>query len=112
MKCLRFTEYNDWEGETWHFFVDICDDIEARLRSLLASGGMYSEQYTLSEHSYERGTVNILVNESDIDDDCTYLPKYSYIGELTSLPDVEWGKVDPFYKGNLREYCTSRDLNS
>lgn len=98
-KCYRFTEYNDWEGETWNCYIDMTEEEYSELSSLISN----NSSYKLSEQEYDADTVNTLVNNAT----SGYYDSDEYLGEFTSsLPtSTIWDYEDPFYKGRIREYC-------
>lgn len=97
MKCYRFTEENDWEGETWHTFIDMTKKQHAQLKELIKD----FEQYELSDKEYSANEVSVLVDNAEEG----YFPSHSYAGELVSLPNKFTLEEDPFYRGGINGFC-------
>ncbi len=41
MKYYKFTEYNDNEGETWHFFIPLNEHQKELIQKLVADNEFY-----------------------------------------------------------------------
>jgi hypothetical protein len=97
-----FKEVNNWEGETWRFYIILSDGQHRALSALLE--GEYPEAcYSLSEKTYTEEEVDFLVAQED---DCTYMAAHNKCGALNKLPaKIDWEDDDPFYKGQIRDYC-------
>lgn len=96
---IRFTEQNDHEGETWHFYIPIKGNEKkiAKIRELIANE--YAEDfYAIADKVYEETRVRILVEESD----SGYMAQHNLVRKIAKLPNkVDWESEDPFYKGAL-----------
>ncbi len=98
---MRFTEQNEWEGETWNFYIPVegnekelkklkklVDEIEAREQN---------GQYTMGEKLYDEKTVDVLCENSE----GGYMSVHNKLKGLLKLPKK--GKEDPFYKGGINK---------
>lgn len=111
MECLRLTETNDWEGESWNFYFEATPEKETALRELLVSIEPFSDSYELSDTRFPIDVVKTLLAYGNDDDDCTYMDKHNYVGELTSVPiAADFENADPFYKGCFVNFCTPRSI--
>jgi hypothetical protein len=45
LEYFKFTETNEWEGETWNFYVPLTEEQEARVRELIASRHEHESPY-------------------------------------------------------------------
>ena len=100
MKLLKFTERNDWEGETWNFYVWMDSTTESRLRTILELDG--AESYSLGEKEYTQEKVEELMERNSRS---TYMNDHNLCGVL-HLPDViDFNDNDPFYKGGIEKLC-------
>ena len=95
---VMFTEINDWEGETWSWFIPIEgneDDIE-KVRALIEP---MQDVYSLSEKQYTEEEVQTLM---DAPSDTTYMDRYQKASGFETIPEsVDWDNDDPFYKGQM-----------
>jgi hypothetical protein len=90
---LRFTEHNDWEGETWHFYIPFDDQHLEWIKAKLSSDEVFDYSYVLSEKKiYTEAEVDILVQNSD----CGYMMEHNKVKEIS----IDENKEDPFYKGS------------
>jgi hypothetical protein len=94
---VRFTEENDWEGETWHFYLRVQGNEEALQR--LAELVNDSEEYTLDlgKH-FSEAEVTTLVDNAD---GGGYMADHNRAdGRLGDLPD----DPDRLYKGQIVDF--------
>lgn len=99
---VKFTEHNDHEGETWHYWLQwqINQTQIEHLRKLIADN---EDQYELADYVREEDEVDVLVDEAD----CGYTYSHNkVVGELRGLPEsIDWESWDdPFYKGGIRDF--------
>ncbi len=99
MIFYKFTEHNDWEGETWHFFFPEDPDAYNQMLELLES---YPEDwdcpYVLSDKEYTEAKVDLMVSEARDG----YYDSHNKMKGVRRLPKVvDWGYGDPFYKGGI-----------
>jgi anti-repressor protein len=97
IKVYKFTEHNDWEGESWNFFIGMNEKQYLYLNELISG---LDGTYELSEKTYENETIFALVNESNDG----YMPEYNDYGVLTGKifdvkKEIFESCDDPFYKG-------------
>lgn len=103
----KFTEVNDWEGETWHFWLPIEGNEDAldALHSVLDT-----DEYELDLTPVPEFEVDVLVKHTDTG----YMAYHNKLAgtltltgdDLEKLEDTE-GKVGFFYKGKISEYLRS-----
>lgn len=94
----KFTEHNDNEGETWHFFIQLSAGERDHLEMLLEDFDL--EHYSISQESYPELEVDILVKHSD----CGYMNTYNkrpapYSVSIFDLPEEAEELDEIFYKG-------------
>lgn len=87
----RFTEENDWEGETWHFYIPLAGNDRAleRLAELIEN----REEYALAREWYSETEVRILVANTETG----YMAEHTRLHGLLAVPD----DLDKIYKGQL-----------
>jgi hypothetical protein len=97
LEFFKFTETNEWEGETWNFYVPLTKEQEARVRELIAPGDEHENPYSLSTES---------VTEEEVDDlmatlgTTTVVAEHNKCGPLdTDLPPTLHSGNDFFHKG-------------
>jgi hypothetical protein len=96
-KYYRFTEENDWEGETYNFYLNLTDKQLSQLQNILYKMGE-DMPYLLDVTPIDEKEVNTLC-------------KNSYGGYMAFENKVENPKIpnkvksgdDPFYKGGQWE---------
>lgn len=110
MKFVKFEEYNDWEGETWRFWLQL-DGNEESLKKLVP---LVKEADAHSGGNEYRLDLNEILDEREVDT----LVKYTQsgymdndnkvVGTLKLTDDMvkrsEGDNDDPFYKGGVRGY--------
>lgn len=99
------TENNEWEGETWHFFVPLTEAEVALLRAYIEAAG---PAYTLSDEPVSEEEIEECM---ELEGDTTYLSEYNKCAPLTrALPESFDPDNDLLYKGSLFEvveHCDS-----
>lgn len=103
MRLLKFTERNDWEGETWNFYVWMDSDTESRMRTILELEG--AEPYSLSENEFTKEKVEKLMNRKSRS---TYMDDHNLCGVLHLPEIIRFPDNDPFYKGGIEKMCTPK----
>jgi hypothetical protein len=95
----RFTEVNDWEGETWHFWLPIEGNEEA-LRKLaeLLDVEADSDEYQLSLEPRDELHVDALVDE---DDEPGYMSAQNKLEGVLTVPDTLGENCKALYKGDI-----------
>lgn len=96
-----FTENNDWEGETWNFYLPLTTEQYRKIDAAIANEE-YNECYKLYSTAYLEEEIDDLV-ESD-NSNCTYMAAHNKCGEVKLPDEIELDKDDIFYKGG----CWSR----
>lgn len=102
---IRFTEYNDNEGETWHFFIPEegnAEEIE-HLRDVVEER-LDEEQYQVGAEVLTEEAVAVLV-ASNAWEDGGYDTRFNKLaGKLTVPGDIDDETLDgAFYKGGIRQ---------
>jgi hypothetical protein len=98
---VKFTENNDWEGETWHFWLQCDGNATALARLLVALHDTYDEdpEYTLDlDNPTDEATVDTLVEHAE----GGYMASQNKVVGTLTLPEVF--DFDDFYKGGIRDY--------
>lgn len=102
--CVRFTEHNEHEGETWNFYIDVEENEEAidRLRSVFGKLQV-DEEFELYD-DIPLKEVKILVKHSR----SGYMKFENHLDGKLLLPDdfEEFNENDftrYFYKGGIRQ---------
>lgn len=98
MKLYVFKECNDWEGETWRFFVRMTDEQADALREIIKD----DESYSLTGSSLSEDRVAEKVANADSDG---YMPAWNDAGVLVKLPELSDKAADEFYKGRIANFC-------
>lgn len=94
----RLTEENDWEGETWHFYIPTQGNEEnlAKLAALVATDG----RFDVEEQQFTEAEIDTLIAYGD---DTDYLHAHNKLsGTLAEVSDV-----DTLYKGGITDYLTA-----
>lgn len=90
----KFTENNDWEGESWNFYIALSREEHNQLNKLLES--CPTESYELDPSPIKEKEVDVLVNNSDVG----YIKFENKANKFQPFPKkINWEKNDPFYKG-------------
>lgn len=103
MNFVKFTEYNDWEGETWHFWLQLDGNVaELQKLSHHLEG---NEDFRLSLSGTPESEVDILVKHDDL---AGYMGLHNKVTGKFTCPEPDddsedWLK-DVFYKGGIKEY--------
>lgn len=97
LEFFRFTETDEFEGETWNFYVPLTDEQEARIRELVAATDEHESPYSLSTEP---------VTEEEVDDlmatlgTTTVVAEHNKCGPLDAdLPHTLHAEDDFFHKG-------------
>lgn len=111
MKFVQFTEYNDWEGETWNFWLQL-DGNETQLKKLkkfLADNNIEDNPgYELDMTPVDESEVDILVKHSNggyMNDHNKVTGKLKLeLPEDDGTEDWAWEYAnDTFYKGQIED---------
>lgn len=105
-KYIRFTERNDWEGETWHFYLEYNDPIDEKAAEMIdkkIKAGKNRSSYSIDlKKKYTENEVDNLVKTSR----CGYMYFHNKVSRiLPEFPkDWETKSADQlFYKGSCFE---------
>ncbi len=100
---IRLRECNNWEGETWNFYIPVTGNEEA-IKKLAVLIENYQE-HTLYPIPIGESEIDVLVKN---DNRVGYMARYNKLeGKLdfTGFPDKSTnGAEDPFYKGDIQKY--------
>jgi len=100
---VKFIEENDWEGETWNFYIPFKGNEEAIKK--LAVRIRNSESYTLVQTPISEKEVDILVKHDNFKGYMARENKLSGKLDFTDYPNKSTnGADDPFYKGDIEKY--------
>jgi len=122
LKFVPFTEENDWEGETWRFWLQLTGN-EAEIEKL---GNLLIKQATGEDGEKREIPYSIDLSdeltEAEVDLLVDHAHGTSYMSSETKVtgtftcpegPDVhadqDDGDDDPFYKGGITELFTTGD---
>lgn len=98
-RYVQFTEVNDWEGETWYFYLPL--EGNAREIGRLAYLIRDSESYDIDFTQLTEEQVDTLVEFGG----AGYLYYHNKVeGDLQDLPEELDPENDPFYKGGIEEF--------
>lgn len=98
VKLYVFKECNDWEGETWRFFVRMTDEQAEALREIIKD----DESYSLTQSNLSEDKVAEKIADADGDG---YMPDWQDLGILEKLPEPSDKAADEFYKGQIANFC-------
>jgi hypothetical protein len=97
LEFFKFTETDEFEGETWNFYVPLTEEQEARIRELVAATDEQEVPYSLSEEP---------VTEEEVDDlmatlgTTTVVAEHNKCGPLDAdLAHTLHSENDFFHKG-------------
>lgn len=105
---VKFTEINDWEAETWHFFIPYEGNEKAieRLALLIRNDKNYKIHKQKDSIMWTEKEVDTAIKE--MGDNTTYMSAYNKLkGKLNIKVLIEDYKRDPdntLYKGRIKEY--------
>lgn len=107
MQFIKFTERNEWEGETWRFYLQVDGNEEeiTKLRRLLASYKVKPAlSYTLDDGLLDEATVDALVDNGDDDG---YMRAHNKVTGRFACPDDLGERANELYKGSIEEFFTA-----
>lgn len=105
MTYLRLTEHNDWEGETWDFFIQVDDNEEAI--KVLREKITQSEDFVLGTDEMTDIEVDILVEKGN--NESGYMARFNKVPGILDLDKIKEITFDPelgagLYKGGIKDY--------
>jgi hypothetical protein len=93
---FEITENNDWEGETWHFFVPLTPNEEQKLRQYVKAGG---PAYRMAVEAVALINIEVLMGHEG---STTYYGEFCRCAPLEKpIPDAFDSENDQLYKGGL-----------
>jgi hypothetical protein len=97
LEFFKFTETDEFEGETWNFYVPLTEEQEARIRELVAATYEQEVPYSLSEEPVTGEEVDDLMATLGT---TTVVAEHNKCGPLgAALPDTLHSENDFFHKG-------------
>jgi hypothetical protein len=107
---VQFTEVNENEGETWHFWLQVnSNNAElGKLRGLLAAVQENAEEdavYVLTENVEPESVVDKLVRYADEG----YMPSHIKVSGVFTCPESLGEYGDGLYKGRIADYFTREE---
>jgi len=100
---FKFTEQNDWEGETWHFFIPYVYEQALRFERLIKNIAPDSESFEVNiTKLYTPQEVDLLVEEGETG----YMRQFNKCGplKLNAMIDANLTE-DDLYKGAIENWC-------
>lgn len=115
MKYYIFTEHNDYEGETWNFYVPMEKIHRDIIAQAVESTAEFDSPYQISDKSYDETEVNFIL--MNIKSSTSYLPEFNKCGPINQIlldklldQSVNITENDPFYKGSCWDIIASSDI--
>jgi hypothetical protein len=119
-----FIEVNDWEGETWNFYIPVAGNEEAvaLLKEQLARVVAVDTNHE-SEHPYSISdklrTSSQITTLTRFDDHCSYMAGHNLLEGTLTLPPFPKGLTQKtaqdwegqFYKGGITNFISLRQRN-
>lgn len=94
-KIYTFTEENEWEGETWHFYIKLTEEDAERFKKALDCESC--ECYTLEDENItEEEAINLSKHSRG-----GYMATYNYVGDIKLPKVLDENVLDRLYKGGL-----------
>ncbi len=102
MSYFKFTEYNDWEGESWNFYIPIegntipVEDLKTFIKNF-----SFEDMYKIDDKPYTEEEVKILCDNTE----SGYMDFHNRLSGKLILPELKVEDCnivdDPFYKGGI-----------
>jgi hypothetical protein len=112
IKYYCFEEMNDWEGETWHFYIPVKGNEEAvvllreNIEKVCKALDIEECSFIIHKETYAKKEIDIASKF----DECTYMGGHNILKgrlEVPPFPDSVNERIDdyfdPFYKGGIRD---------
>jgi len=110
MSYYRFTEHNDNEGETWHFYIPVEGNEETikNLKIFLEENNL-EDEYEISNKVFTDNETEVLCDNTD----SGYMDFNNQLFGKLILPKLEMHKDgyiedDPLYKGGIAELMENK----
>lgn len=106
-KFIKFTEFNDWEGETWNFYILKEGNYEAllELKHLLEATEM-TDEFAVFDSDVPENTVDVMCNAGNKGSRNSYIPEYNKLEGKLDVSDLipDYKKLhEKLYKGKIWE---------
>lgn len=103
---VKLTEHNEWEGETWHFYIPIAGNEDAIDMLQVALEGIDRDQFQLVAAPISENDVDLLVKHGG---DTDYMAAHNKLeGRLVLTEEIlaplGTGDLDPLYKGRITDH--------
>jgi hypothetical protein len=100
LNWYKFTEHNDNEGETWHFFIQLTQQEHNHIFDMLNNCDGLEDYYQISDVPVDETELDVLVKHTDSGYMDTYNKvKPPYKTDILKLDEEE--AEDWFYKGRI-----------
>jgi hypothetical protein len=97
LEYFKFTETDEFEGETWNFYVLLTEEQEARIRELVAATDEHEVPYSLSEEPLTEEEIDDLMATRGM---TRVVAEHNKCGLLDAdLPHTLHSENDFFHKG-------------
>lgn len=109
----RFTENNDWEGEVWHFWLQVqgneveLEKFGQELERLYGDSEPATRTYVLSEEVLPEYDVNILADNAD---ESGYMADQQVVEGVFTCPDIDGTDAEDLYKGGIADFFAKGDV--
>ena len=125
-KLIKITENNDWEGETWHFYITKTKENEKFIEEIKkATDKEYFEEETIlfTEKELSAKEIKEIAENGDADDIddydcedsgdgedgeeyCGYMSKHNFFldEKFVYNKEKEGNEGHPLYKGGIRDF--------
>ena len=100
-KYYKFTEINNWEIETWRFYIKMTEAQRNEIDKFISK----ATEYRISKETYTEEQVNLFVKNAR----GSYMASDNKFGEFKCLPTEKQGGIEEFYKGGIEYYCMPLD---
>lgn len=120
VKFLRLTENNDWEGETWHFYLQLDGNEELLEKLRIEISRIFDEEkcepvpFVMDDQVFDEDLVDeflkIRGRSTYLSDHNKVVGKFNFdFNEIEKVkdktPEWEWQRYeDALYKGGIKDY--------
>lgn len=95
---VKFVEENEWEGETWCFYIPIDGNGDALMDLEEAISDL--DGFVISDKYYTEDEVDLLVSNTDTG----YIDLHNKLDGVLNIDELYFGDVtSKLYKGGLRK---------
>lgn len=115
MKYYIFTEHNDYEGETWNFYIPMEKLHRDIIAQAIESTDEFDSPYEISDKAYDEVEVDFIIR--NIKGTSSYMSEFNKCNGinqqlLDKLLDqsVNITENDPFYKGSCWDIIPASEI--